>query len=162
MKAIIIYDSVHGSTEKCAIILSTKINAETEIKRLQNNEDIRIDEYDIVIIGGSIHHGVIQSRIEKFMQKNQSQLMEKKTGLYLCCMEEGEIARQQFAKAYPSDLRKNAVAAGLFGGEFNLGKMSLFERNLTRKLTGIMSSVSKINENEIRKFAEKINQVIGE
>jgi menaquinone-dependent protoporphyrinogen oxidase len=162
MKTIIIYESLHGSTEKCAKILGGKIKGDIEIKRLQDNGNIRVDEYDIVIIGGSIHHGVIQSRIENFIHKNHSQLLRKKIGLYLCCMEEGEIAWQQFEKAYPSDLRGKAVATGLFGGEFNLDKMSLFEKKLTRKLTGIISSVSKINENEIWKFAEKINQVICE
>jgi menaquinone-dependent protoporphyrinogen oxidase len=158
MKAIIIYESLHGSTEKCAKLLGRQIKSDIKISRLRENEDIEIEEYDTVIIGGSIHHGVIQTRIENFILKNQSKLLEKKLGLYLCCMEEGQTALDQFAKAYPGELRKKAHAKGIFGGEFNLSKMSFFEKKLTRKLIGVKSSVSKINEEEIMNFAQKMNQ----
>jgi menaquinone-dependent protoporphyrinogen oxidase len=156
MKSIIIYESLHGSTEKCAKILSAYIEEDLEIRRLKDNENISIEQYDIVIVGGSIHHGVIQLKIEEFIKKNHDLLLKKRLGLYLCCMEEGSVARQQFEKAYPADLRKSAIATGLFGGEFNLKNMSFFEKKLTRKLTGVTSSVSKINEAEILVFAEKM------
>ncbi len=161
MKTIILYESLHGSTEKCANLLSEKINFDLQIKRLQDDEDIRIDEYDVVIIGGSIHHGVIQSRIEKYIEKNYNQLITKKVGLYLCCMEEGEAAQIQFERAYPEGLRKMAAATGLFGGEFNMNKMNFFERKITRRATGLKKSVSKINNEEIEEFANKINQVLS-
>ena len=160
MKSIIIYESLHGSTEKCAKLLNALLISELQIKRLQDNEDIHIDEFDTVIIGGSIHMGVVQTRIKNFIQKNHALLLEKQLGLFLCCMEEGDTAMQQFERAYPSDLREKAFAMGLFGGELNLGKMNFFEKKLTLKLTGIKSSVSKLNEEEIKKFAEKINLLL--
>jgi menaquinone-dependent protoporphyrinogen oxidase len=159
MKTIIIYESLHGSTEKCALLLSEVLNSETQISRLQDMDDIRLNDFDKVIIGGSIHNGVIQLRIEEFIQKHNDQLLEKPLGLYLCCMEEGDTARMQFEKAFPSVLRERAVVTGLFGGEFNLKRMSFFERRLIRKLTGIRTSVSKINAEAIWAFAEKMNKV---
>ncbi len=161
MKTIIIFESLHGSTEKCAHKLKELINGEIAIARLQENENVSIDDYDRVVIGGSIHMGVIQTRIEDFIKNNHSQLAEKKLGLYLCCMENGDTAQLQFNKAYPEELRKNALAIGLFGGEFNLGKMSLFEKKFTRKATGIKNSVSRINEEEIRKFALRMSEGIS-
>lgn len=160
MKSIIIYESLHGSTEKCAKLLYKLIKTDIQIARLKDSDEIHLDEFETVIIGGSIHHGVIQLRVENFIKKNQEKLLGKRLGLYLCCMEEGETARMQFEKAYPSELRDKAVAKGLFGGEFNLGKMNFFEKRITRKLTGIKSSVSKIQEEEIRFFAEKMNKDI--
>ena len=160
MKLIIIFESLHGTTAKCARKLSELINCNIHIAQLKENENIRINEFDVIIIGGSIHLGVIQTRVENFIKKNHAVLLEKKLGLYLCCMEVGENARMQFEKAYPADLRKKALVTSLFGGEFNLGKMNFFEKKLTRKLTGIKSSVSRINEDEIRRFAEKINQFV--
>lgn len=158
MKGVVIYESLHGSTEKCAKILNIYLENELEIRKLKDSVDINLDEYDTVIIGGSIHHGVIQSRIEKFIKNNHVQLMGKNLGLYLCCMEEGETAIHQFERAFPSDLRKKAIARGLFGGEFNLKKMNYFEKKLARKIKGVKVSVSKINEDEIKKFAIKINK----
>ncbi len=157
MKAIIVYDSLHGSTEKCARQLRELINGDVQTVSLQKNHELNLNDFDTVIIGGSIHMGVIQTRVENFIAKNQAQLLEKQIGLYLCCMEEGDTAQQQFNKAYPGILRNKAKALGLFGGEFNLRKMSFFEKKLTRKLTGITSSVSKINEEAIRSFAEKFS-----
>jgi menaquinone-dependent protoporphyrinogen oxidase len=160
MTALIIFESLHGSTEKCAKILSGQISADVKMQKLQGCEDVAIEPYDIVIIGGSIHHGVIHTRVANFMEKNHAQLLQKKLGIYLCCMEEGDTAKQQFERAYPADLREKAIAKGLFGGEFNLRKMNFFEKKLTRKLTGIKSSVSKLNEMEIQNFANNINKVI--
>jgi len=157
MKTIIIYESLHGSTEKCAKQLTGLLQGEVQTARLAENENILLDIFDTVIVGGSIHNGMIQTRVENFIKNNGDALLEKKTGFYLCCMEEGETARMQFEKAYPEKLRKNAIALGLFGGEFNLKKMSFFEKKLTKKITGIKKSVSKIKEEEIKKFAEKIN-----
>jgi menaquinone-dependent protoporphyrinogen oxidase len=157
MKGIIIYESLHGSTEKCAKMLTELIGGDIQTARLHDNEYINIDEFDVVIVGGSIHMGVIQTRVENFLKNNHEKLREKQLGLYLCCMEEGEIAREQFDRAYPAEFRKKAIATGLFGGEFNLRRMSFFEKKLTRRLTGIKSSVPKINEEEIRHFAKKIN-----
>ncbi len=158
MKGIIIYDSLHGSTEKCANKLIELLPDGFISVRLQGHEDLNIEEFDSVIIGGSIHMGVIQTRVENFIKKNYSLLAEKRLGLYLCCMEEGETAQLQFNKAYPEELRLRALANGLFGGEFNLRKMNFFEKKFTRKATGIKSSVSRINEEEIRRFALKMGE----
>jgi len=160
-KSIIIYESLHGSTEKCAKLLGELIRSDMQFARLQDTDEINLEEYETVIIGGSIHHGLIQTRIEKFMQENQDKLLEKNLGLYLCCMEEGETARQQFDKAFNHELREKAIAKGLFGGEFNLRKMSFFEKKLTKKLTGVTTSVSKINTEEIGAFAEKMNKLMN-
>jgi len=158
MKGIIIYESLHGSTEKCANMLIELLPGGFSSARLQNHEDLNIEEYDTVILGGSIHMGVIQTRIENFIKINHSQLAEKRLGLFLCCMEEGENAQLQFNKAYPEDLRQKALARGLFGGEFNLRKMSFFEKKFTRKATGIKGSVSRIDEEEIRRFALRMSE----
>ena len=159
MKTIIIYESLHGSTEKCAKRLSELINTDLHLARLKDTDDIQLDEYETVIIGGSIHHGVIQTRIEKFINENQEVLLKKNLGLYLCCMEEGDTAKKQFDNAYSVKLREKAIAKGFFGGEFNLRKMSFFEKKFTRKLTGISNSVSKLKDEEIQSFAKRINEV---
>jgi len=155
MKTLIIYESLHGSSEKCATRLKELIGGEIQLARLSENDKISLNPFENVIIGGSIHMGVIQSRVQNFVMKHQNLLLEKQLGLFLCCMEEGETARQQFAKAYPAGLRDHAVASGLFGGEFNFKKMNFFERKITKKITGVKNSVSKIDDNEIVKFAGK-------
>jgi menaquinone-dependent protoporphyrinogen oxidase len=158
MKGIIIYESLHGSTEKCAKKLMEFFPGELKAVRLNEPGVINLDDYDTVVIGGSIHMGVIQMRIENFLLKNHDKLKEKNLGLYLCCMEEGETAKMQFEKAYHSELRYKASALGLFGGEFNWKKMNFFQRTIVKKLKGVTGQVSRINEEEIRKFAKELGK----
>jgi menaquinone-dependent protoporphyrinogen oxidase len=68
-------------------------------------------------------------------------------------MEEGEKAQVQFANAYPAELREHASATGLFGGEFNLDMMNFLEKAIVKKVAGVTDNVSKINEEQIKKFA---------
>ena len=70
----------------------------------------------------------------KKSKKRSDILKQKRLGLYLCCMEEGETAQKQFNEAYPVELRDHATALGLFGGAFNFEKMNAFERMIIKKV----------------------------
>jgi len=157
-KVLIVYETLHGSSEKCALMLKDQINHETTVVRLKESEEIDLSAYDIIVVGGSIHMGVLHTRVRNFLEKNYEQLMQKPHGLFLCCMEQGDTARLQFENAYPEKLRKSAIANGLFGGEFNFKKMNLFEKAFTKKVAKVKASVSKINLDEIRKFALEISR----
>jgi menaquinone-dependent protoporphyrinogen oxidase len=159
-KVLIAYETLHGSSQKCAMMLKEKLKHETELIRLKENENIDLSEYDILIVGGSIHMGVIHTRIKNFVKKNFDQIMEKPHGLFLCCMEEGDAARIQFENAFPEKLRSTSIANGLFGGEFIFRKMNLFQRTFTRRIARVSTSISRINFNEINKFVEKINTAV--
>jgi menaquinone-dependent protoporphyrinogen oxidase len=156
MKVLIVYETLHGTTEKCAKILKEKLKHSTDILSLKLNENIDLDEYDLIIIGGSIHMGVIHTRIRQFIDSNLGILVRKPHGLYLCCMEQGENARLQFDHAYPEELRQSAIVNGLFGGEFNFKKMNVFEKKFTRTVSRHHNSVSMLNLDEINQFADKI------
>ena len=71
-------------------------------------------------------------------------------------MEEGEKAQQQFQNAFPAELIQHATATGMFGGEFNFEKMNFIEKAIIKKISKIEKSVSKIDEQSIVEFAEKI------
>jgi len=111
-----------------------------------------------VIIGGSIHIGRIQSRIKNFIEKNLVQLLEKQVGLFICHMAEAAEAEQEFKKAYPQQLIEHATATGLFGGEFNFEKMNFIEKYMIKKVGKVTASVSRINEDNIAEFIEKMKE----
>ena len=155
-KVLIVYETLHGSAEKCAIMLRDQINQDTEVIRLRENQKIDPSVYDLIIVGGSIHMGVLHTRVRNFVQGNLDLLLSKPHGLYLCCMEQGENARLQFENAYPEELRSSSIANGLFGGEFNFKKMNIFERTFTRKVAKVNTTISRLEINEINNFADKI------
>ena len=155
MSTIIVYISKHGCTEKAADILRENIKDDVILINLKRDQDPDIAPFDSVIIGGYINVGKIQKKIKKFCEKNRSKLLQKKLGLFLCCMEKGENAESQFIDAFPGYLRDHASEKGLFGGEFNFEKMNYFERKIIKKIANINESVSNVDRKAILAFAKK-------
>lgn len=156
MKIAIIYATKHGCADKCAHTLANEIETNTAIINLELSTDANLAEFDTIIIGGSIHAGMINKKVKKFIDKNIEKLLEKKLGLFLCCLFDGDTALKQFQDAYPEELRNKAVAHGLFGGELDFNKMNFIEKTIVKKVANIEKSVSNINYANIKDFAEKI------
>lgn len=158
MKTLIVYCSSHGTTTKAALLLKKKLEGDVVVLNLNRAKlQSDVDLFDAVIIGGSIHAGHIQGKIKKFMKENRDVLMKKKIGLFLCCMREGELAKEQFENAYPLDLREIAVATGFFGGEFLVSKMNFFEKQIVKRVSKVTTDTSRINERAIGEFAYLFN-----
>lgn len=157
MKSLIIYATQHGCTEKCALALKEQLIGETELCRIGKAKVPNLEQFDQIIIGGSIHMGKIQSKLQRLMADTGLLLMNKRLGLYLCCMYEGQVAIDQFNNAFPEALRQLAKSKGIFGGEFNFERMNLLERFITSRVAHVTSSQSKIIFAEIEKFAYVLN-----
>ena len=156
MRTVIIYTTKHGCTDKCAHTLANELGTDIKLVNLETERNINITEYEAVIIGGSIHVGMINKKVKNFIDKNLDTLSKKKLGLFLCCMYEGEKALEQFQNAFPEIIRNKAVAHGLFGGEFDFDKMNFLEKAIVKKVANVEQSVSNINYANIKAFAEKI------
>ncbi len=156
MKTVIIYTTKHGCTDKCAHTLANEMETNATVVNLETERNINITEYETVIIGGSIHAGMLNKKVKSFIDKNLDTLSKKKLGLFLCCMYEGEKALEQFQNAFPEIIRNKAVAHGLFGGEFDFDKMNFLEKAIVKKVANVEQSVSNINYANIKAFAEKI------
>lgn len=155
MNILIAYTTRHGCTEDAAQLLAEHLDGDVTFVNLKKNGKPDLSTFDTVIIGGSIHVGKIQSQVRKFIEKNMAVLLRKRTGLYICCMEE-ERAQEQFDNAYPEELRKKAVATGIFGGAFNFQRMNFLERKIIQKIANTTESVFKIDKGEIKRFGEKM------
>jgi len=158
MHTLIVYASRHGTTAASSERLAALVGGDVTVKQLKrHNRRIDLAPYDRILIGGSIHAGHIQGRVRKFCEKYEAQLLTKPLGLFLCCMEEGETAQQQFDHAFPENLRKHALACGFFGGEFRIERMNFVERYIIKKVVKVEDSISKMNEAAIREFAATLS-----
>ncbi len=92
MKILIVFASSHGTTEKAARILCDFLEGDVEILDFNLNAHPDLTCYDGIIIGASIHGGLVSRKEKKFISKNIDMLASKKIGLFLCCMREGEEA----------------------------------------------------------------------
>ncbi|KJR46865.1 hypothetical protein UF75_2727 [Desulfosporosinus sp. I2] len=157
LKTIIIFSSSHGTTEKVAQLLKGQLHGDVEIVNLKKCPNPDLTGYNSVILGSSIYVGSVKSRVKQFLKQNQTVLMSKQLGLFLCCMYEGDQSKKQFETAYPQELRDHAISKGLFGGEFIISKLNFLERQIVKKVAGVTSDVSTINLDEIKQFAETFN-----
>lgn len=153
MKILIAYASSHGTTEKAAKLLNECLEGDVELLNLRKSLSVDLELYDAVVIGGSIHAGGMQGKVKHFIKKYHDSLLTKKIGLYLCCMFEGDKAKEQFDTAFPKDIRDVAVATGLFGGEFIFAKMNFLERMIVKKVSGVTSDASTFDTALVKDFA---------
>jgi menaquinone-dependent protoporphyrinogen oxidase len=161
MKSLVVYCSSHGTTEKAAHFLTQHVKGDVVTLNLnQKNSTIDLDSFDVIMVGGSIHAGMIQRKVKKFIAEHQDLLMRKQLGLFLCCMYEGEIAKEQFANAFPSDLREHSRAEGLFGGEFLISHMNFIEKMIVKKVSGVTDETSNLNYPAIQRFSDEFNKIL--
>jgi len=158
LNTLIVYTTHHGCAAFCAEKLAQQLTPPVTTLDLKKQRVPDLAGFEAIIIGGSIHAGRVQKIVRRFCEQNQAILTQKKIGLFLCCMEEGDKARLQFETAFPSQLRQQASATGLFGGAFDFQKMNWLERAIIKKISGLSDSVTKINESAISEFARTFNQ----
>ena len=157
MKTAIIFSTSHGTTEKAAQLLRKNLKGEIDVIDLKKSPGLNLDDYNSIILGSSIYAGSVKSRLKQFIKQNQNDLLTKRIGLFLCCMYEGDKAAKQFETAYPKELRDLSISNGLFGGEFILSNLNFFERKLIKMIDGVTADVSKLEVDEIKKFANQFN-----
>ncbi len=147
----------HGTTEKIAELLQNKLGKDqTQIINLKKNRTIDLENYETIIIGGSIHVGSMQKKLRKFMANNIKILLKKRIALFVTCMQKDEKRDEQFINAFPDELREVSVTNGFMGGEFNLDRMNFLERAIVKKIAGKSSNVSEIDYDAIENFVRKL------
>ena len=170
MKTIIVYATKHGTVAKCASILSDKLTGEVDLLDIKKGTVPELSVYERVIIGGSIYAGRIQKEITAFCSQNLNILMDKKLGLFICCMFKGS-SELQLNSAFPGELRDKAAASDSFGGDMKFSDMSFGERLLTKMVSKTIAKsdpslanidfktdISMISEETIDRFAQVMNQ----
>lgn len=158
MKTAIIYSTKHEFTKDCSIKLSQKLNGDVDLFNLKENNDVKLEQYDNVIIGSPIYMGQILKEIQKFCMENLDKLKEKNLGLFLCGMSE-DNKMKEFFNAFPEVLLNKAIAKECFGGAFIFKKMNFFEKFIIKRITKSSDDMMKNEEENIDKFAEKFNSI---
>lgn len=156
MKTLIIYESKHGCTEKCSMILKDKLQGEVTTINISNQDIPNIEFFHNIIIGGSIYIGKIQSKIRNFCFENINILKNKKVGFFICCMNR-DNEEMQLNSSFPEELLTHASAIGYFGGEFIFKSLNVLEGFIVKKVAKTNKDISTISEENISKFAKLIN-----
>ena len=156
MTYLVIYMSRHGTTAKVAAEVKEKLGSEkTTLVDLEKDQVPSLDEFDTIVIGGSVHAGTIQQELMTFCIRHKTELLNKRLGLFMCFMN-NDLSDLEFEDSFPIDLRRHAIAKGFVGGEFLIEKMTGLEKASVKEVKGIDDSVYRLDKKAIQKFIEDI------
>lgn len=152
MKTLIIYGSTYGYTRDCVKKLSELIKGEISIVNVSKDAILPIDEFDNVIIGGSILMGHIQKKLKAYCASNVDLIKNKRLGLFLCCGLP-ENFEQNMKNVFPEELIEKAIAIECFGGELRTEKMNFAHKMLTEMMKKV---AAKEDKEPIKQMPENI------
>jgi len=156
-KAGIFYMSTHGTTEEVAKKIGAKLaHSEVELINLGTTDVVDLKKYNTVIIGGSIHLGVVQTKVSQFCKKWENELLNKNLGLFIMCKETGEVAMEQYNNAYSQTLREHASANAMLGFGLKFDQMNFLGEELVSKISGDFENTSHINYEAMNTFVEQL------
>lgn len=157
MKTLVIYATKYGTTKTCTDKLVGKLSGTVEVVDIGKNKAPSLEAFDTVVIGGPVKIGKIHAKIKRYCVANTEELLQKKIGLFICCMAEGEDAKKELDANFPQALLDKAVVRACFGGEFLMSRMGFFTKKMIQGIAKTDKDVSAIKESEIEAFAKVIN-----
>jgi len=161
MSIALIYISKHGTVRKIAERIKDGLHVENiELFNLKENKKINPENYEIIILGGSIHAGTIQKGLRKFVDKNLSVLLRKKIFIFIACMEKSSKRDEYLKNAFPIELLENTLEISYLGGEFLFDKMNFIEKKIIKKISGKSEDVNEIDNEAIESFINKIKKFV--
>ena len=155
MKTLILYATKHGATRKIAELIAQEI-PNSIVKNVEESEP-HLPAYDCVILGSSVMAGQIRKPLKSYMEKYQSELLDKKLGLFLSGLAEEE-EEQYFKQNFPPSILEAATSKHILGGIYDPQKCTLVERIAMKLVPKINAYISTISSEKIAAFARELCQ----
>lgn len=156
MKTLVVYVSRQGCSEKSATLIQRALGDDCDIVDLEQRSDVSPGDYDIVVIGGPIYYGRMHSAVSAFCQRHLATLLQRRVGLYICCMQGGETAQQELREAFPPELFEHAAARSIFGGEIHMERINFIERFIVRAVVRSEYSVTTFSQERVARFVRQL------
>lgn len=125
MKTLIAYATKHGATRQYAEQLAGQLPGETTLVDLKKDPGVDVSVFDTVIVGGAVYFGKVQKEVRDFCVRNLALLRNKRLGLFICCLFDGQQAERQLQTAFPGELLEAALVKDAFGGRVNPAELTL-------------------------------------
>lgn len=157
MKTLITYASKYGCAADCAAHLKDQLSSNvTMVDINKSDQKIELENFDTIIIGGSIYAGQLYSKeLRTFCKNHVDDLIKKNIGLFICCAQPD--TSDLFAKNFPPKLLEHAKTTMTFGSEARLEEMKFIDKTILKAVTKGDFSSFKISHDNIKKFAKIFN-----
>ncbi len=133
MRILIAYASKNGSVKACVERLQTALKGmDVTVADLALDRP-SLEEYDTVVVGGSIRFGRLLSPVKTFLAEEESTLLQKRLCLFLCCGLAHEY-EYYHERVFSTPLREHAYQDLYFGGSLRTDGLKLFDKLVVRHL----------------------------
>jgi len=166
-KILIGYGTTEGQTARSADHLAEAIRGrgiEAESLDLKRSQDISLDDYDGVIIGGSIHMGKHQQDIVNFVRKNRAALERLPSAFFSVSLAaSGDLANAEaYVENFAQETGWRPAKVGLFRGALLYRQYGFLKRFMMKRIVrgkpGMSMDTSRdhvyTDWDQVKKFAE--------
>ena len=167
-KILITYGTTEGQTARIADHVADVIrkhSVEAQVLDLKRSTDVPLDDYDAVIVGGSIHMGKHQEDVADFVRTNRVELERLPSAFFSVSL--AAHGDMENAEAYVADFEQQTgwhpTKVGLFGGALLYRKYGILRRWMMKRIVrdkpGVLSAdTSRDHEytdwDQVKRFAE--------
>ncbi|MFO7780180.1 MAG: flavodoxin domain-containing protein [Spirochaetia bacterium] len=161
MRVLIAYASKYGTTEDIAARVRDRLPGQVDLVNLKMTPDPPVEQYDVVLVGGSIYAGRIRPEVTKFCERHQEALTATRVGVFISCLYDGEQGGDQIGANYPGWLLTRAFGRYNVGGAVQFSRLRLVDRIIMQKVAKVGSDRSDINEDEIDRIVADVTSITG-
>ncbi|MBQ9805754.1 MAG: flavodoxin domain-containing protein [Clostridia bacterium] len=148
MKILIAYDSGKG-TVKTAVERMMRPLKNLDVTVISLNElSPDPNEYDLIVLGGSVRFGKLRPAVRKYLKANENVLAQKDLALFFCC---GLVEEQEYyaEKLFPASLRDAAFHLAFFGGSLNTDDLPFFDKIMVKSMRSSLLEAEMDNGNYV-------------
>lgn len=163
MKTLIAYSSKYGGTLECARRIAQRLPDGATLHDLDASAAVDLAPYDCVVVGCSVYMGKPRKAAIRFARQQKDALLQKRLGLYLCCIQDIEKnVLQQLELAYPAALRKHAAAMEQLGGVVDFTKLRKVDGVVMNMIAGDLRKktnsdlISTVSDERIAGFVKQL------
>ena len=158
MKTLILYATKYGASAEIARRISAKFPNAT-VFNLKTDKIPPLDDFDCVIVGGSLYAGMLRKEAKKFVSENATVLGNQRLGLFLSGLsknDEGSESQKAFTENFPQSILQSAKATAFLGGIFDPAKAKGVDKFIFKAVTKQSDYTNTISDERIDMFVSEL------
>ncbi len=161
MRVLIAYATKYGTAEDIAARVRDRLPGQVDLVNLRMTPDPPVEQYDVVLVGGSIYAGRIRPEVTKFCERHQEALTATRVGVFISCLYDGAQGGDQIGANFPGWLLTRAFGRYNVGGAVQISRLRLVDRIIMQKVANVSSDLSDIHEGEIDRIVADVTSITG-
>ena len=161
-KGLILFASKTGNVEKFVNKLKDKLEGDFELLNITNIDpkDIKLKDYDKVVIGTYMRRQKANPDITDFIIRNRDLLLERNVYIFVSALETEDGYKREIMLSFPDKIR-NAFEIYNVGGVFDYQALNYMDRvmvkNIAERQAKTIEELQTFNDKRLDKFAEIVN-----